>query len=512
MSSNLQQQVTRGMMWNTAFLPLRTIASFVANIVIVRTLTQDDFGVFVQVTALLATIGLYVDLGIERSLVRFVPEVEKNFGRRGLWQFFGVTMAVKLAILAPVILLLLLRSQEIMSFFQWGSIDASLIPLICLLLVLGAFSDVLYQFLIAFFRIGGRNTLDVVTTLVQAGLVIVLVTRGGVYGALLALALSTLLNVILGGWIVARSFHRVNVRPALQVTWQSIYRRLAKLSALSYGMNLTTYFYDMPFVILVLTYMKDEAGWVLFGIAFGRVVMPALRVIFTPLSGVQMPMFARIRAENNPAKQAEAYQTLVRFLCLWLIPASIGLAVLARPLIILFFQARYADAASAAAVLAIFLFAESLFSPAQIVLLVNDRYRLVLYSRALALLSIPLLFLAIPRFSAVGAAFAIGIARLAAQLTSTWLAGREYQLQFPTAFFARILLISLGMGFVMLIPLVLIGSATPFENILKIILSSAVGVTTFALLFKLVGGLEERDKQRILTLPIPFKHTVVNWL
>lgn len=500
------------MMWNTVFLPLRTLASFVANVVLVRTLTQDDLTVFVQVTALLATIGLYVDLGIERSLVRLIPEVEKNFGRRGLWQFFAVTMGFKLLILAPVILVLILRSQAVMSFFQWNSIDASLIPLLCVLLVLGALSDVLYQFLVASFRLGGRNTLELITTLVQAALLIFLVTRGGVYGALLALTLSTLLNVILGAWIVTRAFRQIDLRPALEVTWQSIYGRLAKLSALSYGMNLTTYFYDLPFVVLMLTYMGDLTGVALFGVAFGRIVMPALRVIFTPLSGVQMPMFSRIRAENNPARQQEAYQTLVRFLCLWLIPASIALAVLARPLIVLFFQARYADAAAAASVLAIFLFAESLFSPAQIVLLVNDRYRLVLFSRALALLSIPFLFLAIPQYGAVGAAFAIGIARLAAQLASTWLAGREYQLRFPTAFFARILFIALGMGAVMLIPLALIGSATPFETILKLVLSTTAGLVTFAILFKLLGGLEERDKQRILTLPIPFKQTVVNWL
>jgi O-antigen/teichoic acid export membrane protein len=262
----------------------------------------------------------------------------------------------------------------------------------------------------------------------------------------------------------------------------------------------------------MLTYFNDLAAVAIFGVAFARTVMPALRVIFTPLNGVQMPMFARIRAEDNPVKQAEAYETLSRFLCLWLIPAAVALAVLARPLITLVFQARYVDAAATASVLAIFLFAESLFSPAQIVLLVNDRYRAVLTSRALALISIPLLFLAIPFLGSVGAAFAIGIARVSAQLLSTFIAGRDYHLHFPASFFARMVLISLGMGAVMLIPLNLIGSATPFDSILKLVLSFALGGVTFLALFKLLGGLEDRDKQRILTLPIPFKKTVVNWL
>lgn len=508
----LQTHVARAMVWNTAFLPIRTIVSFAANVIIVRMLTQDAFGVYVQVTALLATLGLYLDLGIERTIVRYIPEVEQSFGKRGLWHFFVVLMGVKLLVILPVIIFLLTQQSLVANYFAWGDLTLPISVMISLLLIFGAFSDVLYQYLIAFFRLDGRNALDVFTTIIQSILVVVLVIRGGVEGALLALTIATILNVIVGAWLVYRAVRQHNILPNFSISWRNLYSRFIKFSALSYVMNLSTYFYDLPFVILVLTFFNDTAAIAIFGLAFGRVVMPALRVMFTPLNGIQMPMFARLHVENNPAKLQDAYWTLSRFLCIWLIPIAVALAVLAGPLIVLFFQSRYADAASTASVLALFLFAESVFSPAQIVLMVSGRYRAVLISRIIALASIPLLFAAIPLWGAFGAAVAIGIGRVSAQLLSTIIASRSYHIHFPYGFFTRISLISLAMGAVMAIPLYLIGSATPLDNILKLALSSVLGTIVFVLLFRMFAHLDDRDKQRILTLPIPFKQTVVNWL
>jgi putative peptidoglycan lipid II flippase len=423
-----------------------------------------------------------------------------------------VLLTVKLAVLAPVIVLLLTRGDLLASSLDWNSLNLPIIWIMCFLLLLGAFSDVLYQFLIAFFRQGGRNAIDVVTTLVQSGLVIVLVTQFGLTGAFFALLLATVVNVLLGTWLVRRAIHNVHVKPDFSSTWKSIYNRLARFSGLSFVMNLSAYLYDLPFVILVLTYFGDTLGVALFGIAFSRVVMPILRVLLTPLTGVQMPLFTRIQGENNSAKLQDAYSTVSRILCLWLIPGAIGLAILAEPMIVLFFQARYADAARTAQVLAIFLFLESILSSGQTILLVYDRYRAVLLSRAIALVSVPLLFAAVPLWGVVGAALAIGIGRVVARLVSVVFVSRYYDIAFPWAFFVRLTLISLAMGVAMYIPVAVIGSATPFDHALKLILGTAVGILVFAVLFRVFGGLSAQDKQRLLTMPIPFKRALSQWL
>jgi O-antigen/teichoic acid export membrane protein len=509
----LGAHVTGAMVWNTVFLPIKTVVSFAANIILVRALTQDEFGVFVAVTALLATIGLYVDLGIERSLIRFVPEVEQSYGRGGLTRFFLTLSAVKLTVLIPVVAALFFRLDFFADYFHWGALGLPISVMVSALLIFGALSDVLYQYMYAFFRQGSRNALDMLTTLLQSGLLILLIALGyGVIGALLALTLATIMNVVIGGVIVGRMLEQVTPVGQIRHAWRDIYTRLAKFSALSFLMNLSTYFYDLPFVIVVLSYYGDTTGVALFGLAFSRVVMPVLRTLFTPLTGVEMPMLARLRTEGDSAKFNEAYVTLMHLLVLLLVPAAAGLALVSPPLIVLLFQARYAAAAQVTSVLALFLFAESLLGPGQIVLLVYDRYRSVFMARAFALVSIPLLFLLAPGWGPLGAALAIGSARVLSQVIMGVIAVRDYHLRFPAGFFARVGGATLGMAAAVLPILSFFGASSPVEHAIKLGLSSLFGMLVFAFLFKFSGGLEARDKARLLTLRVPFKQSLVRWL
>lgn len=509
----LLKNVTGAMFWNTAFLPIKTVVSFIANLVLVRALTETEFSAFVAVTALLATLGLYADLGIERSLIRFVPEVEKSYGARGLVRFFVSLMLIKLAILIPMIAVLAGLAFFSNDYFHWGTQTGSIVALTSLLLVLGAFSDVLYQFLLAYFRQAGRNTLDVVTTLVQSLLTIVLVELGlGIIGALLALSCATILNVILAGRMVRQTIAKLHGEPTFHTPWRDIYGRLAKFSAMSFVLNLTTYLYDLPFVILALSYFGDTLGIGLFGLAFSRVVMPILRVLTAPLLGIQLPLLARLQHENDSTQLNAAYAALTRFLTLVLVPSAVGLALVAQPLIVLFFQARYAPATGAVAVLAIFLFAESLLSPGEIVLKVHDRYRIVLLTRLPALLSIPLLFILIPAAGEVGAAVAIGSARLLAQLVMTGVALKTLHLTFPFRFLVRVGLATLAMAIAVGLVATFGHAASPLDNLISLFLRLGAGLVTFLVCFKLLGGLEAADKQRLVQLRLPFKQTLVNWL
>lgn len=70
--------------WNAAFFPLKALIGFASSIVIVRLLRIEGFAYYNTAMALLTTLGLLVDLGIERTLPRFYPEVEMRFGRKGV--------------------------------------------------------------------------------------------------------------------------------------------------------------------------------------------------------------------------------------------------------------------------------------------------------------------------------------------------------------------------------------------------------------------------------------------
>ena len=72
----LSRQVSRAMLWNTVWQSARLIAGFVSAIVVANFLPKDSYGAVATISAMAATIGLFADLGIERGLAKFLPEIE----------------------------------------------------------------------------------------------------------------------------------------------------------------------------------------------------------------------------------------------------------------------------------------------------------------------------------------------------------------------------------------------------------------------------------------------------
>ena len=72
----------------------RFVVGLAASVLLFRALTLAEYGVLTLLTGLAATIGLYSDLGIERSLPRFIPEIERQGGRAGVARFLGRIIAL----------------------------------------------------------------------------------------------------------------------------------------------------------------------------------------------------------------------------------------------------------------------------------------------------------------------------------------------------------------------------------------------------------------------------------
>ena len=97
--------------WNAAFFPLKALIGFASSIVLVRLLRTEGFYYYNVTMALLATLGLFSDLGIERTLPRFYPEIEMRFGRRGVVRLLFWVTLVKAAVLVVLVGVLLFRAR-----------------------------------------------------------------------------------------------------------------------------------------------------------------------------------------------------------------------------------------------------------------------------------------------------------------------------------------------------------------------------------------------------------------
>ena len=80
----LGTHATRAAYWNTVLLPAKLGAHLLAQLVLANALPKAEYGVYVLALAVGVTSGSLVDLGTERSVVKFLPEVAGRQGRRGV--------------------------------------------------------------------------------------------------------------------------------------------------------------------------------------------------------------------------------------------------------------------------------------------------------------------------------------------------------------------------------------------------------------------------------------------
>ena len=559
--ADVAQRAGRGVFWNAVFLPLKMLLGLVASVVVVRLLRIEGYPVLLALTALLSTLGTVSDLGVERALPRYIPEVEMRSGRAGLGRFLRRVVALRGLTLLPFVLLLILVPGPFLAQLHLAPAGGGgdglpaetgpvLLGMLALMLVLGAISDLSIQVLFAYFRQRLTNMLDVVNAVVMPALRVGFVLAAGtavsarVLGALLALLLGTLFAVILSVGAMVRALRQeqaLAIRTASDAQLarlppkRTFWRRFGTYSGIMYLLNFSVYLYSQPFAVVVIPLLLADslqaklaiAG---LGVAYSQ-VQRLLAALMTPMVGVQTPLFARLHAENRLDGLRTAYTMLSKALILGLVPAGVGMMVLGRNVIILLLLQSGGDAVVtvntlpaitvALVVLVVGLFGESLISIALTVLLVFERYGPVLASRAAALVSVPLLVLLVPPYGMVGAAVAMAVAGVLARVVALVDGQRALGLRFPWAFLGRVALASGVMGLVVL-PLALLMPATPligtgrwgllaFWLIVNGMLV-VLGMALFYGVFRLTGGLDAADKERFAALRLPFVGRVLRWL
>src|SRR6476646_5862852 len=157
--ADVTQRAGSGVFWNAVFLPLKLGLSLLASVVVVRLLRIEGYPALLTITAILGTLGVITDLGVERALPRYIPEVEIREGRAGLSRFLWRVAVIKTLTLLPFVALLLLVPGPFLAQLPLDNpatpsvsglpvqTGPFLLALLGVMLVLGAVSDVSIQVL-----------------------------------------------------------------------------------------------------------------------------------------------------------------------------------------------------------------------------------------------------------------------------------------------------------------------------------------------------------------------------
>jgi len=548
----LSEDVFGATLWNTLLLPLRIGVSLLTSVVYYGALARAHIGLLFFLQNLANTLGTYVDLGIERTVPRFLPEVAEREGQGGVRRVLRLVLRTRVLVLLPVVAALLVSATPLATHLaarqrvqgeaaaqralapavsraeasllrEQARADRDLADLlerrgaflllaVALLVVIGAFHDVLMQVLAAFFRRREWNAITLAGNLLQPLLVTTFVLAGlGVPGVLVGLVLAPFVCLVLAGRAGRRTVRGLPTGGGGAAAEPADFRgHFARFAGFTWLIALTTWLYDLPFLVLYAAQSLPLDQVALLGFAY-KYAKDFVIYAFWPLVGLVQPVLARIRARDSEAALRDAYASLVRIAWLVLMPAGAGLMVLSPRLIAALYP-RYAEGSALATLFVAFVFAEALLHVAPLVMMTAERYRAVLLSRLFGLLSIPALALLLPRYGLAGAAVAVGVVRLLPALFATHHVSRRMGLPLPLRFGGRVLLACAAFA----VPLFLLlgpGPGAAFDpqkpaqvaGLLPLFGLALAGAGVFVLTLRLTGGLEPEDRRRLLALKLPLR-------
>jgi O-antigen/teichoic acid export membrane protein len=533
---SLGAQASRAVLWNVLFVPLRMIAEIAATLIKLSVMMQPSFGMISLINSTNNGLGTFIDLGTGRALPKFIPETARAGGPRAVTRLLLAALGAQMALLSIIggtlvglreFYLNYLRGQvtkatattisdqqqqALLQFIdQWNWL---LIAAILAVLLFGIFYDVLMAYLSSFFKQRAWNSVTLVAQLLPPLLTTTVILAGfDIAGVLVVMVLAPAIATALVGWQVLRHQREVAALPQSADDGRMLPAGFVRYCGVSFLMTATDFLASGGFA-LFFTRDVVQAAVLAAGV---NVVRMVLAYLYTPMVGVQVPLFTRVR-QGEGGTLLGAYQSLVRLQVLLLAPGGVGLLLLAQAVFALINPA-YVDAAPLVWVLVPCLFLESLLTTAHNALIVYEHLRVIIISRLLTLICVPLVLLLFPILGVLGAALAFGLARVAAGMWATGSGYRLLGLRWPWRFSLRVVLASAIMA-------ALVAALSAFLPLpdatahglarlaaLPLLLAIAgVGGAAFLLALRLLGGIDPQDRRQLEQMKLPLKRQLLRIL
>jgi O-antigen/teichoic acid export membrane protein len=527
----LASQVSRAVIWNTLFVPLRALAEVVATLLKLTAILPAGYGLLTLIGATNNALGTWIDLGTGRALPKYIPEMLHTGGPRAVRRLVLLVVGAQLVLLALVGLSFVVLHDSYLGYLrnQVAAVEdpVARLPLLAFvleqgwliigailaMLILGVGYDVLMAYLSSFFKQKAWNSVSL-----AAGLLPPLLTTGAILvgwdvgGVLAASVLAPTIAVALAVWQVFRHQSELSALPQPPDDGRWLPPGFIRYCGVSLLMTATDFLASVEFVVFSVGLVA--VAMIKAGVSIVKMV---LGYLYTPMVGVQVPLFTRVRAGEGGTIDG-AYQSIVRLQTLLFIPGGVGLMILAEPTFAALLP-NYVEAASLVWVLVPCLFLESLLTTAHNVLIVYEKLRVIIISRVLTLVSVPLVLLLTPAFGLIGAALAFGLARVIAGLWVTWSGMRLLKLRWPWRFTLRVLFASAIMALLVASGATLLPDPTTdpklVDRLFELLLLcgiAAVGGLCFLLALRFTGGLEPQDREQLAKVKLPLKKWLLKLL
>jgi O-antigen/teichoic acid export membrane protein len=384
---------------------LSMVVNFATQTLIVRHLSQTAFGGFAYAISIAAIAQSVVALGFERALVRFLPIDHENrdFGRLfGTMAIaFGTVMALGFALVAAVYVF-----QGALAGAGFADPQTfSLVLILIILVPVQALDEMLFSLFAVF---APPRSIFLRKHIIAPGLRLavagcLVLTGGDVFFLARCYVIAGVAGVVLYTVLIARELSRMKL-------WQHLDRRTIRLpwaEVLAFTLPLlsTDLVYSMMHMMdaVMLEHFHGTSS-----VAALRAVQPAAKLnefVLFSFTLLFSPVAARLFARQDGDAIRDVYWQTASWIAVLTFPVFLATTLLARPLTVLLFGARYEHSALLLALLACGYYFSAAVGLNGLTLRVYGRVRyLVWINIATAAINLVLNLLLIPRFGATGAA------------------------------------------------------------------------------------------------------------
>ena len=429
------RQLARGSVLNLAGSMVAASLNLVLPIVITRSMTQSDAGLFFQATAVFAIMLNLGTAGADTGVLRFLPRALALQRRADLRRYLVLAIAPAVAITVLLCGVLILVSGWFARLVTHDAASADAFQDAVIVLAFWVPVGVTYAIVMSASRgLGsvrplvfvekiGRNALETAcaaaATAVSASVAVIVCAWVAPYAAML---------LVVAAW-VARRLYRVRTRAAdpgePPTDWRALgsdFWRFSAPRALSRVFTIALQRFD----ILVVGALRGPADAAVYAVAtrfliLGLMFVQAIQQVMSPKISECLTLGEYKRAET-------IYRTTTAWLTLVSWPIYL-MAMLYAPLLLSIFGEGYEQGAPAAVILCASMLIATACGPVDSMLLMGGRSTLSLINTGLALVvNVGLDLLLVPSLGATGAALGWAVAILLKNLLALWQVNGSYRM------------------------------------------------------------------------------------
>lgn len=482
---NNSKTIAKNSFWYGVETFISLVLTAFTSIVIARKIGPTRIGYFLYVVWIVGIVGSIGMLGIPAATRKYMAEYFGR-GRMGVAKtVFYKTLLMQTGISGVITL------AGLAAFWFWGDRQYRLMSL----LLIGS----IFPFMVNSIAAGANQGLEDLRANVPASLVS---TGTYVVAVFLSLYMGWDLLGIAAGMFLMRALELpVRLIPVMrrlrqyeaEPLEQALSRRMFVFSGQSLAlMIIGLVVWDRSEMVILKNFCADIRQVAFYSVAFN---ITERLLVFSQVFGSATGATIMAQYGRDKARLREIAGTAVRYLALVAFPVHLGLAAIAVPVMWIIYGHKYMEAAPVLAIAACMGIPKAFVSPVRALLMSWDRQDLLIrWGVVSAVVNIGLDFALIPKYGAIGAAVANGLAQTFIAVV-LWLAAMKLlEFRLPMAGVAKTAGVSAGMAILVHV------AASRVPAVPAVAIAIVTGVALYLVGLRVSRTLSAEDRERMTHL------------